>query len=371
MLRILALLATFLAPITADAATRYWVGGGSSDAWGATGNTNWSATSGGANNASVPVSGDDVVFDANSGSGTVSLNSSQTISSFDSTNFSGTITHSTGTWTIDNATGAGLFKFGSSVTYSNGGGFTSFTNTSGTIDVTMAGETFGAVTINAPGGTVRLQDAFASGILTFTAGTFNANNNSLTLRTLISNNSNVRTLTMGSGTWTISYPGAGAAVWELATTNLTFNKDTANIVLSVTGNATASFFGGGLTYNGLTLSSPSSGTIFKSQFNGTNTFSSLSIGAGVQVVFGANQTVTSAPTISGTIARPVSISSDSQSQRNLSVSSGTVTCTYCVLSAINGTGGATFSAPSSYDLGNNSGWTITAPSAGGAHVVGG
>jgi len=44
-------------------ATRYWVGG--SGSWNAT--TNWSATSGGAGGASIPISTDDVVFDANSG----------------------------------------------------------------------------------------------------------------------------------------------------------------------------------------------------------------------------------------------------------------------------------------------------------------
>lgn len=44
-------------------ATRYWVGGNGS--WNTT--TNWSATSGGAGGASIPISTDDVIFDANSG----------------------------------------------------------------------------------------------------------------------------------------------------------------------------------------------------------------------------------------------------------------------------------------------------------------
>lgn len=44
-------------------ASRYWVGGGSSANWNATANTNWASTSGGANNASVPTSADDVFFD--------------------------------------------------------------------------------------------------------------------------------------------------------------------------------------------------------------------------------------------------------------------------------------------------------------------
>ena len=44
-------------------ATRYWVGGGSSGAWTATGNTNWGTASGTRDNASVPTNADDVIFD--------------------------------------------------------------------------------------------------------------------------------------------------------------------------------------------------------------------------------------------------------------------------------------------------------------------
>jgi hypothetical protein len=50
-------------------ATRYWVGDGGP--WSSANTTNWSATSGGAGGASVPTAADDVVFDANSGSGVV------------------------------------------------------------------------------------------------------------------------------------------------------------------------------------------------------------------------------------------------------------------------------------------------------------
>ena len=49
-----------------DPNVRYWVGGGSSSNWSATGNTNWSATSGGPNNASVPDASTDVIFDTGS-----------------------------------------------------------------------------------------------------------------------------------------------------------------------------------------------------------------------------------------------------------------------------------------------------------------
>jgi hypothetical protein len=55
-------------------ADRYWVGGAGS--WSAVSTSNWSTASGGASGASAPTSVDNVFFDANSGTGTVDLDSS-------------------------------------------------------------------------------------------------------------------------------------------------------------------------------------------------------------------------------------------------------------------------------------------------------
>lgn len=52
-------------------ADRYWVGGTAT--WDSTTTANWSATSGGAGGASVPTSADNVFFDANSGTVTVTV----------------------------------------------------------------------------------------------------------------------------------------------------------------------------------------------------------------------------------------------------------------------------------------------------------
>jgi len=52
-------------------ANRYWVGG--TGTWDTTNTANWSATSGGAGGASVPGPTDDVFFDANSGTGVLTL----------------------------------------------------------------------------------------------------------------------------------------------------------------------------------------------------------------------------------------------------------------------------------------------------------
>lgn len=70
-------------------ANRYWVGG--TGAWDATAGTKWATTSGGAGGASVPTLVDDVFFDANSGSGTVSLAGGQTVLNLNTTGFTGSI----------------------------------------------------------------------------------------------------------------------------------------------------------------------------------------------------------------------------------------------------------------------------------------
>lgn len=76
-------------------AARYWVGGGSSTNWNATGPTNWSATSGGVGNASVPGSTDDVTFDgAGTGNTAAVVSATITVLSFTVTGgYTSTITH--------------------------------------------------------------------------------------------------------------------------------------------------------------------------------------------------------------------------------------------------------------------------------------
>lgn len=70
-------------------ASRYWVGGGATANWNATGNTNWSATDGGANNASVPAAGDDV-FLKSAADCTANVTTAD-LKSFDMTGYTGTL----------------------------------------------------------------------------------------------------------------------------------------------------------------------------------------------------------------------------------------------------------------------------------------
>lgn len=224
-------------------ADRYWVGGTAS--WDGTAGTKWSATSGGAGGASVPTTADDVFFDANS-TGTVTIASGNTgAKSINCTGFAGTIA---GTAAISVAGGVTLVA---GMTYTHTGTIT-FT---GTGTLTTAGKTFSGVTVNGAGIALTLGDALNTGprSITVTQGTFDANNYNVTAFAFNSSNSNTRTITMGSGLWTLT--GIGS-VWNTATaTGLTLNKDTANILLSDNSATTKQFAPGttGFSFNKLTI----------------------------------------------------------------------------------------------------------------------
>jgi hypothetical protein len=112
---------------------RYWVGG--TGTWSSTNTANWSATSGGAGGQSVPVAGDSIYFDHNSGGGTVTFNYSPQYKDFSAWGFTGTIT-STGTVM---PVCSGNFEPGYTATFgSNGSQSMLFTGGSSTRDVRLS-----------------------------------------------------------------------------------------------------------------------------------------------------------------------------------------------------------------------------------------
>jgi len=94
-------------------ANRYWVGGTGN--WNGSNTANWSATSGGAGGASVPISSDAVYLNGNSGAGTVTIGASVVANGFDTTGFTGTISGSN----IYSMTlfGNGYFRLGAGTTW--------------------------------------------------------------------------------------------------------------------------------------------------------------------------------------------------------------------------------------------------------------
>jgi len=147
----------------------------------------------------------------------------------------------------------------------------------GSQTITSAGKTFTqGFTINSPSGSVTLQDAFVtnrsdSGALTLTRGTFDANGYNVSLSgsngMFNSSNTNVRTLAVGSGTWTISGPTTNA--WSVSATNLTVTGTGTISFVSATPKA---FTGDGADYSGITVNHGGAGEL---TFAGNNTFANI------------------------------------------------------------------------------------------------
>ncbi len=373
-------------------ADRYWVGGGASTNWDATGNTNWSATSGGSNNASVPTTGDNVVFNGSSGAGTSVMNVALSLNSFDCNGFTGTLTHNALTLTITGNDAGSLngvtFRLASGMTYTaaSQSRIVTFTATSGTSTITTAGKTLGALVLNGAGGTFSLGDnlttfvASAAGI-TLTAGTFTDNNHNVTIPCFLSTNSNTRVVTLGTGTaWTINAPTG--TVWDFSTTTgLTINPGTATITFSSAATSSRVFVTGGKTFPNIAIADSGStrGELTITSSGGTTTFASLALTAPTNVTFTSGQTTTisNAFTLTGTAFNSLNTLRASNSAQGvvatISIASGTPTLAYAYLQSMAFTGGATFTAPNSYNGGANTGITITGPStsSGGAQIIGG
>ena len=213
----------FFAGINSSATKRYWVGNGTNKNWNSTGN--WSATSGGASGASVPVSTDSVYFDG-SGTGQCSINATVSIKRLEiGSGYTDTVKQNVNTITVGTSgmvLSGGVFK-GGSATISDEGVFTlsgtDFISTSSTITI--------------------------EGNYNFSAGTFTPNNGTVLFNTTCS--------ITGSTTFyrlTLSTSGANATYSIAAGTTLTcinlFRTDGINQLSVNTGNIVAQ---GDLTAN--------------------------------------------------------------------------------------------------------------------------
>lgn len=216
-------------------ADRYIVAAGN---WSST--SVWATSSGGAPGASVPGTGDNVFLDAASGAVTSTI-TTITVGSVDCTGFTGTLA-GTQALTLDGA--GGVFKLNATMSYTRSGA-TTFQAASGTTQVTLAGKTLGAVTINGASLTVETLDAFACGAMALTAGTFDVNGGGVAMTSLSATTNNTRVINMGTAGWTIS--GSGT-VWNL--TNLpsvTINRETCTDI-TFSNNGSLIFVTGAKTY---------------------------------------------------------------------------------------------------------------------------
>lgn len=344
-------------------ASRFWVGGTAS--WDGTAGTKWATTSGGTGGASAPASTDDVFFDANSGAVTVTV-SSVDCKNLDFTGFTGTFTSGSVSLGV-----YGSITAGSGMTWSFAGAL-SMLATSGTQVVTSNGISFtNLFFVNGIGGTTQLADNFVTNsVLRVDNGTFDANNKNVTCFGFRSNfTSSTRTVTMGSGTWTLNGTGT---VWNTSSiTNLTLNAGSSTIKITNSSGTSVTFSGGGATLNNVWFSRGSStGSI---TIIGSNTFADFKDDgtAAHSILFttGTTQTFTTF-TVSGSSGNLITINSDTTGTHSLVKSGGgTVSCDYLNIQHSIATPSSTWYA-GTHSTDNQavatagSGWIFTAPPGG-------
>jgi hypothetical protein len=300
--------------ITFDAAKTVYFRQPGNNQWGVTGSGAWSATSGGALDATMfPLAQDTAVFPAAtypaSGS-TTSINAAYNIGTIDmSLRTSNTMTLATG---ANSPSIYGNWINGTGITLSGTGTLTFAGST--TQQITSSAKTFTQpIAISSPSGSVTIQDAFIISA-PFTAlavnyGTFNANNYNVTLSngtsSFNSDNSNIRTVALGSGTWAIG------STWLTSTsTNLTV---TGSATITMTSGSTHPFSGGGIAYSGITLNQGGAGQL---TIVGNNTFANITNTSGVATTINLGNTTQTvgAWTAKGTAGNLLTITGTSVSQ---------------------------------------------------------
>ena len=237
-------------------ANYYWRGG--SGTWNATNLANWSNTSGGSGNfySAPPGSADNVIFDANSNTGTGSFTVTMATVTAVCADF--TATGVDGTMTL--AGTQGLTIYGSLAlpatlfTRSFSGTLTFAATTTGKT-ISANGKSFGAVVFDGVGGGWTLSNAFtANSGVTLTNGALNLGGFVFSAFNFASNNTNTRSIAFNGGS--ISLTGnsntSSQTLWNVATaTNLTITgTPTVNVPNTSTNSGNTRTFSNGNTAGG-------------------------------------------------------------------------------------------------------------------------
>lgn len=221
----------------------------------------------------------------------------------------------------------------------------------------------GTVTVNTNPNCISLTMGAFTGTIDFSV-----NNNSPTFQTISTTGSGARTLKMGSGTWTLSGTGT---VWNGATTtSFTLTPGSSTVNISDTSQNAKTIATSGLTLGAISLTGAGSGSRFRFSCSG-GTIGTLTVTAPCTMEFqqSATVTITNAFNWAGSSSNQINIRSQTQgTPATISVASGSPTMSWAGVCEITFSGGATFTATNSFDLGQNSGITITAPSSSGGGI---
>jgi fibronectin-binding autotransporter adhesin len=344
--------------------TVYWRGNLSSN-WGAS--AIWTNSPGGiADNAWFPLAQDTAVFTSTypTSGNTITINADYNLGNVDMS------ARTTATMTLAGGTTQpsvyGNWVNGTGITLSGSGVF--FFSGQGTQTITSAGRSFSqSFSISGASTNVVMQDALTmSGTnagFTLNSGTFDANGYNFTMSgsgstVQASSGTAARTLALGSGTWTVA--GSSAATWNTSSSGATI---TGSGTISLTGFSFKTFTGGGKTYP--TLNQGGSGTL---TITGNNTFTNITntyASSGATTIFfqSGSTTTLSNFTASGQSGRVLTISRSSTTNATFSKASGTVSVSFCTITGITATGGATweaFTSNGNTNGGGSIGWLFTA-----------
>jgi len=275
---------------------------GSNTTW--AGSSSWALSSGGAgSNDNFPLVQDTVVIDDNTTQASLTFGIPNNIGSLDCSAKTTAITITFGS----SNTIFGNITLGSGVTPSSTGAqfFSGIT----TQTFISAGKTITfPITVQqfVSSASFQLGDSLtSSSTITLTEGEFDAVTYNVTCATFSSSNTNSRTLKMGSGLWTIT--GTGTTTWTINSSNLTFLKGTADILLENTSTSARTFAGGGLSYNKLTIGGATGTSTLT--ITGNNQFTELASTKTVAhtIALGTTTQTFGAWTVTGTVGNVVTL----------------------------------------------------------------
>lgn len=345
-------------------ANRYWVGGTAN--WDGTAGTKWALTSGGAGGEAVPTSADDVFFDANSGTVTVTIaTTGPQALNLNFTGFTGTLAGVAGQ-TIDLY---GSLTLGSGMTRTTTAPINLRNTTTATI--TSNGITWaGNWTFQATAGNYTFNDNFVSSgrlISLSGIGTINGNGNNITFSTIGFGNNAGNVFNLGGGTWTLTgndtisgsttWGGGASTVINSSTSTIKFTDATANA---------KTFSGQGKTYNNVWFSGAGTGDFI---IAGSNTFNDFKVDTPphtIKFTAATTQHVTTF-TVSGTAGNEMTINSTTTATHALvKDGGGTISSDYLNIQHSVATPASTwYAGTNSTDnqavATEGSGWIFTAP----------
>lgn len=342
--------------------TPYWVQGASASVDYISG-ANFSLSSGGAvSSNNFPLPQDTLLFDANSFTASgKTVACAQTGVLFPAIDFTGAL--NSPTFSPATPTFMGSLTLISGMTFSPTGNV-NLRSRSTNNTLTSAGKSFGAVTfMYRTGVSLTLQDDFAStGVFTYQIGTFNLNNFNAQSTTISSNGGSIRTLTLGSGTWTLT--GSGTVMDFNGASNVTVTATTGTIKLTDSSASSKTVYGIGKTWGNFWNATGSTGVVIMAD---SATWNDFKIDAGRTQQFTAATTTTfKSLTATGTLGNLITIQSPTSATHTLthtptSLATRFVSCDYLALDhSIASPANSFYAGANSTDNGSNTGWIFTA-----------